>query len=107
MLRHLPAVAGWVERHVPGELRLVLDDRAAIRLELCPERDLPSLREADDADALAVDLRVRSQELERRERIGHVGSGRELGLIGRRLADAPRREAVDDERGHADVVEMI
>jgi hypothetical protein len=62
---------------VRGEAAVVRDDRAAERLERGVERDLAALGEADDADALGIDARMRAEQPQRGQGVGDVGRGGE------------------------------
>ncbi len=105
--RGVPVAAVRVERHVRGEATLVVEDPASERLERGVERDLAALGEADDPDAVRVDARMRGEQAQRGQRIGHVRGGGKAALVGRGLADVAGREAVDHEGGQAEGAETV
>jgi len=92
---------------VRGEVTVVVEDRAPERLERGVERDLAALGEADHPDAIRVDARMRGEQAQRGQRVGHVRGGGEASLVGRGLADVAGREAVDHEGGQAEGAEAV
>jgi hypothetical protein len=61
---------------VGGEASVIRDDGFTKWLEGRVEGDLTAFGEAEDADAARIDAGIRGEELERRERVGHVDRSR-------------------------------
>src|SRR5215470_5246684 len=96
---------------VHGDVRGELDARRTMHalkpFEAGVERGHAALRKPHDTDASRVDARVSAEECEGTERIDHHAQRGELRLIGSGIYDATTGEAVDDEGGNADPVQLL